>query len=344
MQRTITIVGAGIFGLWQALTLARRGHTVRLVEASQTPFANAASQYAGTLLAPECEFPPAQKDARIFARHGLQLWQKNFTCVRTEGTLVVAAPGGTGDLHDLATQSENRTILARDEIVELEPGLGTRFQSGLYFKQEAHIVTESALHQMLDALSEAGVTISFGSPVASNTPRSSDCITIDCRGMAARDQLKDLRGVRGERMVIRTDDIKLTRPVRLMHLRQPIYVVPWGDGRFMVGATTIESEDTSQVSVKSALDLLAQAYQLHPAFGEAEIISLDSAVRPAFPDNLPRITVRDAGQHIWVNGSYRHGFLLAPVLAEATADFIDSGATHPWLKLETEPCSPAQAL
>jgi len=343
MQRPITFVGAGTLGLWQALTLARRGHAVHLIEASENPFSDAASQYAGTLLAPECEFPPVQKQARAMARSGLQLWQENFACVETRGTLVVAAAGGEGDLSDLARQAANHVSLSGDDIAELEPALRRRFHNGLYFKDEAHMTTEPALEQVLDAVRAAGAKVSFGSSVASTSTPVKDQITIDCRGMAARDQLQDLRGVRGERMVIKTKAINLTRPVRLMHLRQPIYIVPWHDDHFMVGATAIESEDTSQVTVKSALDLLSQAYHLHPAFGEAEIVSFDAGVRPAFPDNLPRITVRQAGRKILVNGAYRHGFLLAPVLAEATAKFIEHGTSHPWLAKDADTCSPSPA-
>lgn len=344
MHRTITIVGAGILGLWQALTLARRGHAVRLIEATQKPFENAASQYAGTLLAPECEFPPVQKGARHYARLGLKAWQDNFDCVETNGTLVVAGPGGNGDLQDLANQAENATHLTPADITQLEPALGSRFQTGLFFKNEAHMVTQRALQQVLDAVTNAGAEIIFGQEASPQSASTGQDITIDCRGMAARDRLENLRGVRGERMVIKTEDIALSRPVRLLHLRQPIYIVPWTEHRYMVGATTIESEDTSKVTVKSALDLLAQAYHLHPAFGEAEIVSFDAGVRPAFPDNLPRITVRDADRTILVNGAYRHGFLLAPVLAEATADFIEHGTTHPWLTLEMERTHRSEAL
>lgn len=343
MQRTITIVGAGILGLWQALTLARRGHQVHLIEASETPFATAASQYAGTLLAPECEFPPVQKSVRTIARAGLQVWLDNFACVERRGTLVVAASSGAGDLKDLAVQSENYAKLSGEDISRLEPALGRRFQNGLYFENEAHLDTERALEQVLAAVETAGVKTSFGTAAKPGALQTGAEITIDCRGMAARDTLDTLRGVRGERMVIKTDAVTLTRPVRVMHLRQSIYVVPWERNRFMVGATMIESEDASRVSVKSALDLLSQAYQLHPAFGEAEILSFTAGIRPAFPNNLPRITVRNDGRHLLVNGAYRHGFLLAPVLAEATADFIATGASHPWLVHETKTCTPAQA-
>ena len=56
--------------------------------------------------------------------------------------------------------------------------------------------------------------------------------TIDCRGLAAQDSLPDLRGVKGEMLVLSTKEIVLSRPVRLLHPRQPVYIVPRGDGRF----------------------------------------------------------------------------------------------------------------
>ncbi len=77
--------------------------------------------------------------------------------------------------------------------------------------------------------------------------------------------------------------------------------------------------------VRSALELLGGAYAVHPAFAEAEIIDLGVGVRPAFPDNVPRAVVREDGRRIFVNGAYRHGFLLAPVLARAVADYLESG-------------------
>ncbi len=146
--------------------------------------------------------------------------------------------------------------------------------------------------------------------------------------MAARRELPNLRGVRGERLLIRSADVRLSRPVRLLHPRHPLYVVPWGDGRFLVGATMIESEDEGPVTVRSALELLGTTYALHPGFGEAQILEAAAGVRPAFPDNVPRAIVRDGGNRIFVNGAFRHGFLLAPVLAEAVADHLATGTGH----------------
>jgi len=63
---------------------------------------------------------------------------------------------------------------------------------------------------------------------------------------------------------------------------------------------------------------------VHPAFAEARIIEFGSGLRPAFPDNLPRISV-GRNERIEVNGLYRLGFLLAPALAELTLGYVDRG-------------------
>src|SRR5690606_19543820 len=87
-------------------------------------------------------------------------------------------------------------------------------------------------------------------------------------------------------------------------------------------------EDTGAVTVRSALELLGAAYALHPAFGEAEILETGAGIRPAFPDNLPHAAIRDGGGRIFVNGAYRNGFLLAPVLAEAVASWLANQTPH----------------
>src|SRR5216684_769168 len=134
--------------------------------------------------------------------------------------------------------------------------------------------------------------------------------------------LPELHGVKGEMIVVETDEVELSRPVRLIHPRWPLYVIPRGGNRFMLGATSIEAEDNG-VSVRSALELLGAAYAVHPAFAEARIVEFGSGLRPAFPDNLPRIAIDN--QKIAVNGLYRHGFLLAPALAELTVGYVQRG-------------------
>jgi glycine oxidase len=320
--RTITVAGAGIVGLWQALTLARRGHRVRLLERSAEPFTQAASALAGVMLAPYCEAEAAEPVVRELGLRSLALWRDTYPGVTAKGTLVVAGTRDRAELTRFARMTDGFDKLDAEELYALEPGLEARFAAGLYYPAEAHMVPAEAMCFLLDAARRAGVEVTFAT---SWTGEGSQAETvIDCRGLAARGELAGLRGVRGERVVVRAREVDLARPVRLLHPRHPLYVVPWGEGRYMVGATVIESEDESPVTVRSALELLGSAYALHPGFAEAEIVELGTGVRPAFADNVPKIVVR--GRTLHVNGMYRHGFLLAPVLAELVAGYLATGA------------------
>jgi glycine oxidase len=326
----ITVAGAGILGLWQALTLARRGHRVNLIDRNGEPLAHSASHHAGAMLAPWVEAESAPALVRDLGVEGLGIWRETYPHVILLGSLVVAAPRDQPDLVRFARLTERHRTLDRDELESLEPDLAGRFQSALFFPDEAHVATPAAMRFLLQAVQEAGADVHFGRELEVDDREG---IIIDCRGLGARDRLKDLRGVRGERLLIHSTDVRLGRPVRLLHPRHPLYVVPWGEGRYLVGATMIESEDEGPVSVRSALELLGAAYALHPALGEAEILEMSAGVRPAFPDNVPRARVTDGGRSVLVNGAYRHGFLLAPVLAKAVADYLTDGTPHPLLTI-----------
>ncbi len=317
--RTITVVGAGILGLWQALVLAQRGHKVTLLEASREPFAEAASRWAGAMLAPYCEEEGAEPRVRDLGLEGMALWRHAFPGIVHKGTLVVAAARDRSELNRFARTTRGHAPADAEQLAALEPDLAGRFQSALFYRDEAHMAPREAMAFLLAAVRQAGVDVRLGV-----TAQSTGCGTVvDCRGLGAQAQLPTLRGVRGERLLIKTNDIKLSRPVRLLHPRYPLYIVPWPDGVYMVGATVIESEDPSPVTVRSALELLGLAYALHPAFGEAEIIEMGAGLRPSFPDNVPKVVVR--GERLFVNGAYRHGFLLAPILAKAAADYLETG-------------------
>jgi glycine oxidase len=319
----IAIRGAGIAGLWQALTLARRGHAVVVAERSAQPFAEACSPYAGAMLAPRCEEESAEAVIRELGERGIALWRATYPDLVTNGSLVVAAPRDRSLLDRFERMTQGGTQLDADALANLEPGLAPRFGSALYYAGEAHVNPSAALLFLLGAVRDAGIAVHLGQDAI---PEGAD-VVIDCRGLAAKDALTNLRGVRGERIVVRAPEIAIQRPVRLLHPRFPLYLVPWGKGLFMVGATAIESEDAGPVTLRSALELLSAAYVLDPGFGEAEILALGAGVRPAFPDNRPRI-IPTRG-YIYVNGLYRHGFLLAPVLAEMVADYLETGATNP---------------
>jgi glycine oxidase len=320
---SIAVRGGGVVGLWQAFTLARRGHSVTVYERSAKPFAEACSVYAGAMLAPRCEEESAEAIVRDLGRRGIALWREVYPGTVVNGSLVVALKRDRAELDRFSRMTGGYRRLSVPEIEALEPGLADRISGALFYEEEAHLAPDAALRFMLDAVIAANVEVRLGE---GRMPEGADLI-VDCRGLAAKDDLPTLRGVRGERIVVRSGEIHLARPVRLLHPRFPLYVVPWGDGLYMIGATVIESEEAGPITLRSALDLMSAAYALDPAFAEAEIVQQGAGARPAFPDNRPRIIARKG--YIYVNGLYRHGFLLAPALAEVVAAYIETGAAHP---------------
>lgn len=329
---TVNVIGAGIIGLWQAYRLAKAGLFVRLFDKSDTPFEASSSRLAGAMLAPYCETEPSQKELVALALRSMELWNEGPCQIERRGTLIVAPARDRVELNGFAKRTIGHERIGAAEIGQLEDDLAGRFEEALYFKDEAHMAPRPALQDLTSALKQLGAEMHFGFEASAE---SNDFLkklpeadfTIDARGMgsvAALRQLgQSLRPVRGEMAVIKLKELKLTRPVRLLHPRMPCYIVPWPDDHYMIGATVIESEDTGPVSLRAGLELLGAAFTVHPAFGEAKIIELSAGVRPSLPDNLPKIILD--GRVIYVNGAYRHGFLLAPLLADAVCDYIECG-------------------
>jgi glycine oxidase len=280
------------------------------------------------MLAPFCEGEAGHELVRELGVESLALWRRAYPDLPMRGSLAVAAARDQPDLTRFARLTHGHRTLDAGALGQLEPALEGRFGSALFYEEEGHVEPESALGWLASAAAVSGVSFADQAP---KEAEAADFI-VDCRGIAAKDELKTLRGVRGERLVIECPEVSLTRPVRLLHPRIPFYIVPWRAGRFMVGATLIESEDAGPMTLRSAFELLSAAYALQPAFGEARVVDMAAGVRPAFPDNLPKIVAR--GCRIFVNGLYRHGFLLSPILAEMTADYIERGALREGIIVE----------
>ncbi|MGL4558139.1 MAG: FAD-dependent oxidoreductase [Afipia sp.] len=323
---SINIIGAGIAGSWQALLFARAGYDVTLHERGDAEMTQATSHWAGGMLAPWCEREASEPVITRLGIRSLDLWREQLPETPFNGSLVVSHPRDRTDFERFAKLTTDHERLDASGIASLEPSLDGRFREALFFAGEGHVEPRSVLPRLHAKLAEAGAAIKFESDC--DPGKMTSGIVIDCRGLAAREsgargESPELRGVKGEMVIIQTPEIQLSRPVRLLHPRWPLYIIPRDGNRFMIGATSIESEDTG-VSVRSALELLTAAYAVHPAFAEARILEIGAGLRPAFPDNLPRIAI-DA-KRISVNGLYRHGFLLAPALAELTLAYVERGA------------------
>jgi glycine oxidase len=314
----VTVLGAGVAGLACAVELAERGAKVEVLDRGDALGSSCCSWYAGGMLAPWCELESAEPLVAQLGSESVPWWQKRFAGTALNGSLVVAHGRDAGELAQFARRTERFEWLDGEAIAALEPDLGGRFNQALYFREEGHLDPRAALAALAQQLSCLEVPIRFG--ISAAVAESNGRCVVDCTGFAARDVLKELRGVKGEMLLVRLRDVSLSRPVRVLHPRIPLYIVPRADGLFMIGATMIESDQPTRITARSMLELLSAAYALHPAFGEAEIVEIGTGVRPAFPDNLPRVGWH--GGTLYVNGLYRHGFLLAPSLARKAARMI----------------------
>ena len=319
-DRPVSIIGAGIAGAWQALLFARAGHAVTLHERSDADLMLSTSHWAGGMLAPYCESEISEPVISRLGLASLALWRRELPETPFNGSLVIAHARDRADYDRFARRTSGYERLDAAQLATLEPSLEGRFREGLFYPTEGHVEPRRVLPKLHQRIIEAGGRVLFNSNV---TASDLDGLVIDCRGLDARDAEPELRGVKGEMILIETAEVQLARPVRLMHPRWPLYLIPRADNLFMLGATSLEAEDTG-VSLRSALELLGAAYSVHPAFGEARILEFGSGLRPAYPDNLPRITVTSE-REIRVNGLYRHGFLIAPALAQATLNYVAYG-------------------
>lgn len=320
---TVLIKGAGVAGLAAAFELSRRGIAVEVVDAAESVGAGASS-YAGGMIAPYCERESADEAVLTLGTSAADWWEEALPGeVFRRGTLVIAAGRDNGELDRFAARTRGYERVGGNAIAELEPDLAGRFDRALFFAEEAHLDPRKAMAGLYAALVERGVRFHLGSTdLPSETSFSA---VIECTGAAAIAATPGLRGVRGEMLFLETSEISLSRPVRLLHPRHPLYIVPRDDHRFMVGATMIETDDDGPITARSLMEMLNAAYAVHPAFGEARVVETGVGVRPAFADNLPRVVDRDDG--FAIAGMYRHGFLLAPAMARQLAEKF-CGAEH----------------
>lgn len=307
----ISVLGQGVAGLCAATVLAERGMEVEVIAPEGAPAP--VSHLAGGMLAPFCEGESAPPLVVARGQAAVDWWAARVPVTR-RGTLVLAAPRDTAELDRFARATTGH---AWADPGTLEPDLQGRFARGLFYASEAHMDPRVALDTLRAALIARGTAFRPGAPRGR---------IVDCRGMAAADHLPDLRAVRGEMIAVLAPDVTLSRTLRLLHPRFPCYIVPRGQGRFLIGATMVESARPGGITARAVMELLSAAYTVHPGFAEAEVTATGAGLRPAFPDNIPAI--RACGDRLHLNGMYRHGFLLAPALAGDLAALLTKEPAH----------------
>ena len=348
----IGIAGAGLIGRLLAWQLLRRGHAVTLFDRDTVNGEQAAARVAAAMLAPYSEAVACEREIFDWGCEALHLWPALLSQLQADsdgevyfqqrGSIVVAHPQDRGDLQHfnqrlrafLPDALDRIEFLDRAQLQALEPELATRFGEATFLGEEGTLDNRELLKQLAIAIQRLGGAwrerteasrVDAGIIEAEGESHAFD-LAIDTRGFGAKAQLPQLRGVRGEVLWVYAPEVNLSRPVRLMHPRYQLYVAPKRDSVYVIGATEIESEALTPITVRSSLELQSALYSLHTGFAEAQVLHAYANCRPAFMDNLPRI---DLGNGLMrVNGLYRHGYLLSPWILQLALHALEGDTTH----------------
>lgn len=341
VKPSVAILGAGLLGRMIAVALMKH-YQVTLFDKDQGDAKQSAGYLAAAMLAPLAESADSSIEVMQLGEKALAMWSEFLTQLdmpvyfQQTGSLIVAFEQDKAVFQQFVSRLKSQQFerVNAERIQALEPEISSRFTSGLYLPQEGQLDNRQLLKALANQIKKQDVTwhknvhieVDSEQVWVNNRPLSGYHWVIDCRGFGLKKDLnqdplvqdvlqKDIlsfRGVRGEVVRVKAPDVKLNRPLRLMHPRYPLYIAPKENHHFVIGATQLESEDSRRPTVRSALELLSACFSVHRGFAEAEILSIDAGIRPAFLDNHPKVFVHQ--NRITLNGLYRHGYLLAPIL------------------------------
>jgi glycine oxidase len=354
------IVGGGLVGRLLTLALAKGGAQVDLFDKGGPDGAHAAARIAAAMLAPLAESAITEDSVVRMGLYSLPRWKELIASLSSpvyfqqDGTLILWHQQDASDAERFAAHLEkncrsNSELCAplklnNETLRELEPGVADRFNQGLYLPNEGQLDNRQLLDALAKELKINGVNCHWHTEVDPEKLRTQSTYkaVIDCRGTGAKeawssgDTSNNLRGVRGEVIRLHAPEVKLRRPTRLIHPRYPIYIAPKENDVYVVGATEIESDDLSEMSVRSAMELLSAVYTVHSGFAESRILEMATQCRPTLKNNLPEIrTKRNKGlaDLIMINGLYRHGFMISPAVLDCALQVLEQGSSKTALEL-----------
>lgn len=362
----VTVVGAGIVGCAVAYELATRGVQVRVVDRRGS--GRGATSASAGILAPHIEGHSAS-----LLRLGVCSLDEYDTFLQRVGGDAGGDVGGetvrpiefrrTGTLQVARDEDEARqleqlagTLRARGvphslldarDTRGLEPGLRDGIRAGLVVPQHGYVRAAALIAALVDAGTARGVTMSIGEIRAIAPAHGSiavttadETITADAVVIAAGSWSADItmtpavpppvRPVRGQLVQLRLAQ----PPISHIVWGSSAYLVPWQDGRVLVGATVEDVGFDERVTVAGVRHLLESGAELVPGLNSAMFEEARAGLRPGTSDELPIIGPSSTMRGVYyATGHYRNGVLLAPLTAIMAADFLVGGRERPEAQL-----------
>ena len=360
LKSKYAVVGGGLMGRLLALALAKNGAQVDLFDKGGPDGAHAAARIAAAMLSPLAESVITEDSVVRMGLYSLPRWKELINGLsesvyfQQDGTLILWHRQDSSDAERFVAHLEKNCRsnadlsspqkLNSESLMALEPGVADRFNQGLFLPDEGQLDNRQLLDALAAELKLLNVHCHWHTEIDPQELRKqlNYKTVMDCRGTGAKDiwstgdKPNTLRGVRGEVIRLHAPEVKLRRPTRLIHPRYPIYIAPKENDIYVVGATEIESDDLSGMSVRSAMELLSAVYTVHSGFAEARILEMATQCRPTLKNNLPEIRVQKnigLSDLMMINGLYRHGFMIAPAVLDCALQVLELGNSKTALEL-----------
>jgi glycine oxidase len=360
----VVVIGGGVIGLAVAWRAAQRGRSVCVIERAE--LGGGASHVAAGMLAPVTEADPGELALLELGLRSARAWPAfaDELAVASEldpglrrcGALVVARDRDEAEALDRELALRERLGLAVQRLLpsaarRLEPALAPTMRLALAVPGDHATNPRATVTALAEAGRRVGVVLCTGRTVERVTSErakiagvqlddgsvvATTCVVVAAgawSGAIAGLPPVALRPVKGQIMRLRDPrgPGMLERIVRF----EGGYLVPRGDGRYVLGATSEERGFDTTVTAGGLYELLRDAGELVPGIHELVVEETSAGLRPATPDNAPLLgRCEEIDGLVWATGHHRNGILLAPVTADIVVDALDGAGAPPAFRAE----------
>jgi glycine oxidase len=351
-QPDVIIIGAGVIGCACAFELATAGARVTVFDLRH--IGQGATQASAGVLAPYIEgHEPGP--LRTLGRRSLDGFDDFVQrLMGASGRTIQYTRAGT---LEIALESDHADSLRRSgdalrqegvaahwvdacDLRDVEPLAATGALGGLLIDVHGFVGVPEFTDALAAAAMRAGARLASDTRVVSISPTADRRVVVTTgNGPSVADFVVLAAGSwAGQIRIEGVADPVPVKPVRgqLLHLAWPTtqplrhvlwgtdcYLVPWLNGRVLVGATVEDAGFDERATAAGVRDLLEAGCALVPHLWQASFEEVRVGLRPASPDGLPIIGRSNALPGlIYATGHYRNGVLLTPLTAALVKSLV----------------------
>jgi glycine oxidase len=345
-QFEVGIIGGGIIGQSIAYQLAKEGVSVLVLESNK--IGNGATSAAAGMLGANSELEnndaffqfakESQRHYHVLRDELSQFSQINIQLVDKGMYKLAMTDAESAALKDVVKHHESVEWHSKEVVLEREPSLSKTIKGALYIPEDGHVSPLHVCAAFSKSASLLGATILENTPVheikktaAQEYTLSTPLTDFVCENVVIANGVwsghffkklglyTGINPVKGECLSIKSNDIGLEKTIFYDHC----YIVPKGDGRFVIGATMVEDEWSTVPTIGGIQSLIEKVTPIIPSISSAQLIDTWAGLRPQTVDGKPYIGQHPEGENIYfATGHYRNGILLAPQTGLMIRDLI----------------------